>query len=54
MKFNLAVTLRETASATPDKAVALYEGGRLSYGALDDLSDRLAASLEKETDAYPL
>jgi long-chain acyl-CoA synthetase len=46
MKFNLAVTLRETASATPDKAVALYEGGRLSYGELDDLSDRLAASLE--------
>ena len=46
MKFNLAVTLRETASAAPDKAVALYERGRLSYGALDDLSDRLAASLE--------
>ena len=46
MKFNLAVTLRETASATPDKAVAIYEGGRLSYGELDLLSDRLAAGLD--------
>jgi len=46
MKFNLAVTLRETASATPGKAVAIYEGGQLSYGELDELSDRLAAGLE--------
>ncbi len=46
MKFNLAVILRETASATPDKAVAVYEGGRLSYRELDALSDRLAAGLE--------
>lgn len=46
MKFNLAVILRETASATPDKAAAAYEGGRLSYGELDALSDRLAAGLE--------
>ena len=46
MKFNLAVILRETASATPDKAVAVYDGGRLSYGDLDALSDRLAAGLE--------
>ena len=47
MNFNLAVILRETASATPDKAVAVYEGGQLSYGELDALSDRLAAGLER-------
>ena len=46
MKFNLAVILREAASATPDKAVAVYEGGRLSYRELDALSDRFAAGLE--------
>jgi len=46
MNFNLAVILRETASATPDKAVAVYEGGQLSYAELDALSDRLAVSLQ--------
>ena len=46
MNFNLAVILRETASATPDKPVAVYDGGQLTYGELDALSDRLAASLE--------
>ena len=45
MKFNLAVMLRETAAATPDKPAALYDGGRLTYGDLDALSDRLAAGL---------
>jgi long-chain acyl-CoA synthetase len=46
MRFNLAVMLRETALATPDKAVAVYQGGRLSYGELDALSDQLAAGLD--------
>jgi len=46
MSFNLAVILRETASATPGQAAAVYEGGRLSYGELDALSDRLAAGLD--------
>jgi len=46
MTFNLAVILRETASATPGQAVAVYEGGRLSYGELDALSGRLAAGLD--------
>jgi long-chain acyl-CoA synthetase len=46
MSFNLAVILGETASASPDKAVAVYPGGRLTYGELDVLSGRLAAGLE--------
>ncbi len=46
MNFNLAVILRETASAAPGRPVALYSGGKLSYGELDNLSDRLAAGLE--------
>jgi long-chain acyl-CoA synthetase len=46
MNFNLAVMLRETASASPDRAVAVYAGGQLTYGELDELSDRLAAGLE--------
>src|SRR5450755_1623446 len=47
MNFNLAVILSETAAASPAKPVALYDGGQLTYGQLDELSDRLAASLEK-------
>ncbi len=46
MSFNLAVILRETASASPGKPAALYTGGQLTYGELDVLSDRLAASLQ--------
>jgi long-chain acyl-CoA synthetase len=46
MNFNLAVIVRETAAAAPDRPVALYPGGRLSYAELDALSDRLAAGLE--------
>ena len=46
MNFNLAVILRETASAAPDRAVAYYPGGQLSYRELEAASDRLAASLE--------
>jgi len=46
MSFNLAVILTETASATPDKAAALYPGGQLTYGELDALSDRVASGLE--------
>jgi long-chain acyl-CoA synthetase len=45
MSFNLAVILRETAQASPDKPVAVYAGGQLSYRELDALSDRLAAVL---------
>jgi long-chain acyl-CoA synthetase len=45
--FNLAVMLRESASATPAKPVALFDGGRLTYAELDGLSDRLAAGLQR-------
>ena len=43
MNFNLAVILRETAAASPGKAVAVYAGGQMTYKELDALSDRLAA-----------
>lgn len=43
MNFNLAFIVRETAAAAPDRPVALYPGGRLSYAELDALSSRLAA-----------
>ena len=46
MKFNLAVILTETAAAAPDKPVVFYDGGQLTYGELDELSDRLAVALE--------
>jgi long-chain acyl-CoA synthetase len=47
MSFNLAVMLRESASASPDKPVAVFTGGQLTYGELDALSDRLAAGLQE-------
>jgi long-chain acyl-CoA synthetase len=47
MDFNLAVILRESADAAPDKPVALYSGGRLTYTELDALSDRLATGLSE-------
>ena len=45
MSFNLAVILNETAQSTPDRPVALYDGGQLTYAELDQASDRLAAAL---------
>jgi long-chain acyl-CoA synthetase len=45
MSLNLATMLRESALAYPDKPVALYDGGRLSYAQLDALSDRFATGL---------
>ena len=44
MNFNLAVILSETAAASPERPVAVYDGGQLTYGELDELSDRLAAA----------
>jgi len=46
MNFNLAVILTETAAASPGKPVAVFDGGQLTYGELDELSDRLAGRLE--------
>src|SRR5450755_2959634 len=45
MSFNLAVMLSETAQASPDKPVVVFTGGQLTYGELDELSDRLATGL---------
>jgi len=45
MSLNLAIMLRESAVAHPNKPVALYDGGRLTYAELDALSDRFAAGL---------
>jgi long-chain acyl-CoA synthetase len=47
MNFNLAVILGETAAVSPGKSAAVYDGGRLTYRELDELSDRVAASLER-------
>ena len=46
MNFNLAVILTETAAASPGKPVAVYDGGQMTYGELDAMSDRLAVGLE--------
>jgi long-chain acyl-CoA synthetase len=45
MNFNLAIMLRETAVASPDKAVAVYTGGKMTYAELDAQTDRMAAGL---------
>jgi len=45
MSFNLAVILSETAHSAPDRPVAVFDEGRLTYRELDQASDRLAASL---------
>jgi long-chain acyl-CoA synthetase len=45
MSFNVAVILSETAHAAPDRPVAVFDGGRLTYRELDQASDRLAAGL---------
>ena len=45
MSFNLAVILSETAHATSDRPVAVFDSSRLSYGELDRASGRLAANL---------
>jgi long-chain acyl-CoA synthetase len=46
MDFNLAVLLRESAQRAPDKTAVIFGEMRLSYGQLDELSDRVAANLE--------
>jgi len=45
MSFNLAVILTETARSSPDRPVAVFAGGQLTYRQLDRASDRLAAAL---------
>ncbi|HLN70931.1 MAG TPA: long-chain fatty acid--CoA ligase [Streptosporangiaceae bacterium] len=45
MSFNLAVILSETAHSSPDRPVATFAEGQLTYRQLDQASDRLAGSL---------
>ena len=45
MSFNLAVILSESAQSAPDRPVALFSEGRLTYRELDVASDWVAASL---------
>ena len=45
MSFNLAVILSETARSSPDRPVAVFTEGQLTYRQLDQASDRLAGSL---------
>ena len=47
MSLNLATILRESARSHPDKPVALFDGGQITYRELDVLSDRLAAGLRQ-------
>ena len=46
MSFNLATILSETARSAPDRPVAVFAGGRLTYRELDEASGRLADTLE--------
>ncbi len=45
MSLNLACILRESAKAYPDKPALVFEGGRITYGQLDGLSDQFARGL---------
>jgi long-chain acyl-CoA synthetase len=47
MSFNIAVILRESAAASPDKPVAVYDGGHMTYAQVDAVSDQLAAGLQE-------
>ena len=38
MTFNLSIILTESAAAVPERTVAFFAGGQLSYGELDALS----------------
>jgi long-chain acyl-CoA synthetase len=46
MDFNLAVMLRESARRAPAKTAVILGDATLSYAQLDELSDRVAASLD--------
>src|SRR5512132_4017421 len=45
MSMNLALILRESARAHPEKAALLFDGGSVSYAELDAASDRVAKGL---------
>ena len=48
MTFNLAVILSESAAAAPERTVASFAEGQLTYRELDVLSDRFAAALTEK------
>jgi long-chain acyl-CoA synthetase len=48
MSLNLATILREAAKYDPNKPVALFDEGRMTYAELDALSDRFAAGLRRD------
>ena len=48
MSFNLAVILTETARSSPDRPVAVFTGGQLTYRELDQASGCVAAALAAE------
>ena len=45
MSFNLAIMLRESATATPDKTLVHFAGHELSYAQVDEMSGRIASQL---------
>ena len=46
MSLNLAYILRESAKADPAKPALIFDGGRISYGELDALTDQFARGLQ--------
>jgi long-chain acyl-CoA synthetase len=48
MSLNLATMLREAAKQYQTKPAVLFDGGRMTYGELDGLSDRFAVGLRHE------
>jgi long-chain acyl-CoA synthetase len=47
MALNIASLLRESAKAHPDKPALLFDGGALTFGQVDALSDQLATGLHQ-------
>lgn len=45
MTLNIATLLRESAKAHPDKPALIFDGGMLTFGQVDALSDQLACGL---------
>ena len=46
MSLNLAYILRESAKTYPDKPALIFDGGQITYGQLDALSDQFARGLQ--------
>jgi acyl-CoA synthetase (AMP-forming)/AMP-acid ligase II len=46
--FNIAYLARESAKTYPDKPALIFDGGVLTFGQVDALSDQLAAGLDSQ------